>query len=110
MYHLKNMKNNHGGVLLLAKLLAQACNFTLLRATLLYGCFSHTLTLNDGGPYHIEISFYMIGTSVMKELNCANSDKSRKALHMVSNSFGRSTCLTWMIMSYSNMNLKLLTF
>ena len=37
LYHLRNMKNTHGGVLLLIKLT------TLLRVTLLHRCFSRFL-------------------------------------------------------------------
>ena len=37
LYNLKNVKNNNGGVLLLGKLPALACNFT--KITLLYGYF-----------------------------------------------------------------------
>ena len=29
----------------------------------------HILLFHDGGPYHIETGFYMIGASVMKEIN-----------------------------------------
>ena len=37
-YNLKSVKNTHGGVLILIKLQALACN--LLKLTLLHGCFS----------------------------------------------------------------------
>ena len=36
LYNLKNVKNTHGGVLLLVNLLAKACN--LLKVTLLHEC------------------------------------------------------------------------
>ena len=39
LYNLKNVKNNHGGVLLLVKLQA------LLKVTLLHGCFSRFFKL-----------------------------------------------------------------
>ena len=48
VYNLKNVKNTHGGLLLLA---------TLLKVTLLHGCFSHFL-------------------------NCTNVTKSHNASHM----------------------------
>ena len=51
LYNLKNVKNTHGGVLLLVK------PATLLKVTLLRGCFS-------------------------RFLNCANGTKSNKASHM----------------------------
>ena len=51
----KNVKNTHGGVLLLIKLQASTCNF--IKVTLLHGCFSRIL-------------------------NCANGTKSRKASHI----------------------------
>ena len=38
LYSLKNMKNIHGGVFLLAKLQAEPA--TLLKVTLIQGCFS----------------------------------------------------------------------
>ena len=41
LYNLKNMKNTHGGVLLLVKVLAKSA--TLLKVTLLHGYFSHFL-------------------------------------------------------------------
>ena len=56
-YHLsnlKNVKNTHGGMLLLVKLQAKS---NLLKVTFLYGCFS-------------------------RFLNCTNNTKSRKASHM----------------------------
>ena len=52
LYSLENVKNTHGGVLILVKLQA-----TLLKLTLLHGCFSGFL-------------------------NCINDTKSRNALHM----------------------------
>ena len=45
LYNLKNMKNTHGGVLLLVKLQALACNF--LKVTL-HGCFLHFLNCTNG--------------------------------------------------------------
>ena len=51
----KNVKNTYGGVLLLVKLQASACNFT--KVTLLHGFFS-------------------------RFLNCAHGTKSRKAPHL----------------------------
>ena len=39
LYNLKNMKNTHGGVLLLA---------TLLKVTLFYGCFLRFLNCTNG--------------------------------------------------------------
>ena len=56
LHNLKNLKNTHGGVLILVKLQAKV---TLLKLTLLHGCFSCFL-------------------------NCANGTKSRNASHMVS--------------------------
>ena len=38
LHNLENVKNTHGGVLLLVKLQAEACNFT--KVTLLHQCFS----------------------------------------------------------------------
>ena len=38
LYNFKNLKNTHGGVLILVKLQAEACNFT--KITLLHRCFS----------------------------------------------------------------------
>ena len=52
LYNLKNVENSHGGVLLLVK------PTTLLKVTLLHGCFS-------------------------RFLNCANATKSRKVSHML---------------------------
>ena len=52
LYNLKNLKNTHGGVLILVKLPA-----TLLKSTLLHGCFS-------------------------RFLNCTNGTKSRSASHI----------------------------
>ena len=46
-YHLhnfKNVKNTHGGVLLLVNLQASS----LLKVTLLLGCFSHFLNCTNG--------------------------------------------------------------
>ena len=51
MYNLKNVKNTHGGVLLLVK------PATLLKVTLLHGCFP-------------------------RFLDCTNDTKSRKASHI----------------------------
>ena len=56
LYNLKNVKNTHGRVLLLVKLQAKSPQrYSLLKVTLLHGCFS---------PF----------------LNCANGTKSRNAL------------------------------
>ena len=55
-YNLKNVKNSHGGVLLLEKLQAEAYNYTKSN-TIFHGCFS-------------------------RFLNCTNSTKSRKASYM----------------------------
>ena len=44
LYNLKNVKNTHGGVLLLVKLQAA----TLLKVTLLYWCFSRFLNCTNG--------------------------------------------------------------
>ena len=58
LYNLKNVKNTHGGVLILVKL--QACKLaTLLKLTLLHGYFSRFLT-------------------------CTNSTKLRNASHIFS--------------------------
>ena len=57
-YHLcnlKNLKNTHGGVLLIVELQAKEWNFT--KVTLLHGCFS-------------------------RFLNCTNATKSRNAPHI----------------------------
>ena len=54
LHNLKNLKNTHGGMILLVKLLHPT---TLLKVTLLYGCFSLFKT-------------------------CANANKSHKASHM----------------------------
>ena len=43
LYNLKNKKNTHGGVLILV---------TLLRLTLLYGCFSRFLNCTNGTKSH----------------------------------------------------------
>ena len=51
LYNLKNVKNTHGGVLLLAKLQAEACNFT-----------------KSNTPPWVFFTF----------LNCTNGTKSRK--------------------------------
>ena len=40
LYNLKNVKNTHGGLLVLLKL-------TLLKLTLLHGCFSHFLNCTN---------------------------------------------------------------
>ena len=53
LYNFKNVKNTHGGVLLLVKLQTTP---TLLKVTLLHGCFS-------------------------RFLNCTNGTKSRKTSH-----------------------------
>ena len=45
LYNLKNVKNTHGGVLLLVKLQALA---TLLKVTLVHGCFSRFLSCTNG--------------------------------------------------------------
>ena len=55
LYNLKNVKNTHGRVLLLVKL--QAKPATLLKVTLVHGCFS-------------------------RFLNCRNGAKSRNASHI----------------------------
>ena len=44
LYNFKNMKNTHGGVLLLVKLHTQ----TLLKVTLHHECFSHFLNCTNG--------------------------------------------------------------
>ena len=41
LYNLENEKNTHGGVLLLVKLQLTTALATLLKETLLHGCFSH---------------------------------------------------------------------
>ena len=46
LYNLKNVKNTHGGMLLLVKL--QAKPATLLKVTLLHGCFSRFLNCTNG--------------------------------------------------------------
>ena len=46
LYNLKNVKNTHGGVLLLVKLQA------LLKVTLLHGCFSRFLNCTNGTKSH----------------------------------------------------------
>ena len=60
LHNLKNVKNTHGGVLLLVKLEAEACNCTTskIKVTLLHGCFS-------------------------RFLNCKNDTKLRKASHIM---------------------------
>ena len=45
LYKLKNVKNTHGGVLLLVNLQDEACN--LLKLTLLHGCFPRFLNCNN---------------------------------------------------------------
>ena len=60
LYNLKNVKNTHGGVLLLVKL--QAKPATLLKVTLLHGCFSRFLNCTNGtksrSASHIDIYLY----------------------------------------------------
>ena len=46
LYNWRNVKNTHGGVLLLAKLHALACSFTKL--ALLHGCFPRFLNYTNG--------------------------------------------------------------
>ena len=46
LYNLQNVKNTHGGVLLLVKL--QAKPVTLLKVIFLYGCFSRFLNHTNG--------------------------------------------------------------
>ena len=43
------MKNTHGRVLLLVKLWAEVCNFTVLIVTLLHSSFSRFLNCTNGG-------------------------------------------------------------
>ena len=57
LYNFKNVKNTHGGVILLVKLQAEACTKTLLKLAFLHECFS-------------------------RFLNCINGTKSRKASHI----------------------------
>ena len=57
LYNLKNVKNTHGGVLILVKLQTEAVSATLLKLTILHGCFS-------------------------RFLNCTNSTKSCHAPHI----------------------------
>ena len=47
LHNLKNVKNAHGGVLILVKLQVLACDFTL-KLTLLHGCFSRFLNFTNG--------------------------------------------------------------
>ena len=56
LHSLKNMKNTHGGILLLVKLQAEPA--TLLKVILLHGCF-------------------------LRFLNCTNGNKSRNTSRMV---------------------------
>ena len=56
LYNLKNVKNSHGGVLVLLKLKASACNFTKINAS----------------PWVFS-----------RFLNCTNATKSRNAPHIV---------------------------
>ena len=46
LHNLKNVKNTHGGVLLLFKLQDESA--TLLKVTLLHGCFSRFLNGTNG--------------------------------------------------------------
>ena len=57
LYNLKNMKNTHGGVLLLVKLEA-----TLLKVTLLHGCFSRFLNCTNGTKW-CKTSHYILTAS-----------------------------------------------
>ena len=60
---LRNLvKNTHGGVLILVKLQAEECNFTL-KLTLLHGCFSYFFNCTNGTkwrnvPYFLYLSFW----------------------------------------------------
>ena len=56
LYNLKNVKNTHGGVLILVKLQAEVCNFTKINT-----------------PPWVFLAF----------LNCTNGTKSRKAYRSV---------------------------
>ena len=50
LYNLKNVKNTHGGVLILLKLQAAACNFTKINTP--HGCFSRFLNCTNGTKSH----------------------------------------------------------
>ena len=62
LYSFKNVKNTHGGVLLLVKQQAKSCNFT--KSINIRGCF-------------------------LRFLNCKNGTKSRKASHIIKDYFPR---------------------
>ena len=47
LYNFKNVKNTHGGVLLLVKLQAKSLPATLLKVTLLHECFSRFLNCTN---------------------------------------------------------------
>ena len=56
LHNLKNVKNTRGGVLLLVKLQAKACNFTV-KVTLLHGCFLQFLNCANDTKYASHIFF-----------------------------------------------------
>ena len=65
------------------------------------------LTIYDGGPYHIETSFYMLETFVMKELNKRLHDfKWRVAYYQEEEVFERkmSTQESGMLLQYEKKN------
>ena len=61
LHNLKNVKNTHGGVLLLVKLQASACNFT--KSNVLYRCFLRFLNCTNGtksvNATHIHTFFFL---------------------------------------------------
>ena len=71
LYNLKNVKNTHGGALLLVKLHVKACSFNKSNTPLLYRCFS-------------------------RFLSCINGTKSRKAWYFASHSiFFMTNVIKW---------------
>ena len=85
LYNLKNVKNAHGGLLILAKL--QALPATLLKLTLLHGYFSRFLNCTNGNKTrnapHITtiknvdaVHYHLVNHSVKKLYENQNYQKS----------------------------------
>ena len=74
-YHLENVKNIHGGVIVLVKL--QAKPATLPKVSFLYGCFSRFLNCTNGTKsrktLHTRLHLFQIGTHFSAFCNAPNA-------------------------------------
>ena len=86
LVQLKNVKNTHGGVLILVFRLQPA---TLLKLTLLHGCFSHFLSCTNGTKSR--------NAPHVKFLVCDNQSSSKSLVNAI--------CLTTFLKSHFGMGV-----